>query len=90
MRASRGVSTDEDFQRLVADPPKVIIIGPRGFRRGFSHLFHVNWGAERLIDRVLGELLPRRFTRQAPMRIAFPSNGPQGDWMDLWVRRSGA
>ena len=74
---------DEDFDRLRADPPKVIVIGPRGIWRGFSHYVHVNWGAERLVDRVQRELLPHRYRMApaVPVRVI-----GRDDWMDVAVR----
>lgn len=75
---------DEDFDRLAADPPKVVIVGPRGFWRFFQHVVQTGRGAERLIDRLQTELLPRRYTRVAPVKIRFRDGD---DWMDVWVRR---
>lgn len=75
---------EEDFDRLAADPPKVIVIGPRGFWRFFHHVVQAGAGAERLVDRVRRELLPRRFVRRPAVRIDFRGSS---DWMDVWVRR---
>jgi hypothetical protein len=75
---------DEDFDRLAADPPKVVVIGPRGFWRTFSHIVHVNWGAERLIDRVQRELLPQRYAMAPAVRVRVMDHD---DWMDVAVRR---
>lgn len=82
---------DEDFERLAADPPKVVVIGPRNEWRPFSHLVHRGRGAERLVDRVRRELLPGRYIAQAPLRITrhpvlYADERPD-DWLDLWVRR---
>ena len=83
---------DEDFRRLAADPPKVVVIGPRGWRE-FSRLIHQGEGAERLIDRVRHELLARRYERKPPVviqRFAYPryyGHPPLVGQMDVWVRR---
>lgn len=85
---------DEDFERLADAPPKVIVIGPRDFWRPFSRQVHEGRGAERLIDRVRGELLARGYVRRPAVRFQWhqwPYSGEPGhDWMDVWVRRGPA
>ena len=82
---------DEDFERLAADPPKVIVVGPRLSWRPFGRLFHRHWGAERLIDRVKRELLARRYERRPPVKFQiapwrYGLKVPP-EWLDVWVRR---
>jgi hypothetical protein len=52
---------DADFAALAARPPRVIVVGPVGYWRGFHRQFKANRGAERLVDRVVAELLPARY-----------------------------
>jgi hypothetical protein len=77
---------DEDFRRLAARPPKVIVIGPRNGWRAFGGHWHANWGVERLIDRVALELLPARYQPAGAVKILFITGAPP-DFMDLWVRQ---
>jgi hypothetical protein len=75
---------DADFARLEAAPPKVIVIGPRYSWRAFAHAWHRGWGAERLIDRVEGELLPRRYVLRRSLPFEFRRFR---DRLDVWVRK---
>lgn len=76
-----------DFQALERDPPKVVIIGPRGYWRRFTARWHPGWGAERLIDRVREELLPSRYRLLAEHPIRFQKTS---EIMDVYIRDSPA
>jgi hypothetical protein len=76
---------DEDFRRLSAAPPRVVVLGPRRFAPRFARAFgNRRWGVERLARRIEGELLPRRYVLQASHVIGFQG---QTDRMDVYVRR---
>jgi hypothetical protein len=72
---------DEDFKRLEAHPPTVIVIGPRDGWRPFS--LGWNLGAVRLIDRVQKELLPRFYSHHLQQQISLPA---RMDIMDVYFR----
>lgn len=76
---------EADFAALEKDPPRVIIIGPRDTWRRFGRLWHVNEGAERLIDLVRLRLLPDRYVLAKEQPILFHGGGK--DFMDIYVRR---
>jgi hypothetical protein len=79
---------DEDFDRLVAEPPTVIVIGPRAFGQFFSALNGMT-GAARLMARVDKELLPRSYRLVATYRVPVPPMGPgYRDTMEVYVRES--
>ena len=69
-----------DFQRLTERPPKLIIVGPRNFWPVFSR----RWaGADGLlIDRVLNELVPRRYKQIDAHPIQY---GGKADFMDVYL-----
>jgi hypothetical protein len=73
---------DEDARRLVAQPPKVIVIGPRGAWRPFSRIWHQNVGTERLIDRLQADLLPARYSKAAEVAINYHG---ATDYMDVFL-----
>jgi hypothetical protein len=73
---------DEDFRRLSARPPKVIVIGPRNAWRPFSRMWHPDLGAERLIIRVQNELIPARYRRLAEQPITYQK---RVDYMDVFL-----
>lgn len=73
---------DADFSRLEANPPKVIVIGPRGRWRQFHHGWQVDRGAERLIDRIQDELIPDRYRHEAEHAIIYQDIG---EIMDVYV-----
>ncbi len=75
---------EADYIRLAANPPKIIIIGPRLFWRRFSRRFHTNWGTERLIDKVVDDLLPHRYTLARSQII---SHQGKTDYMDVFIRQ---
>ncbi len=74
---------DDDFERLRAAPPRVIVLGPRKAWREFAHRWHRGTGAERLIDRVARELLPGRYRHHAEHPIGFRG---KTDHLDIFVR----
>jgi hypothetical protein len=80
---------DADFEALRANPPKVIIIGPRDYWRLFSSFWHSNKpeGVIRLIDRVKDELLPRAYDLRFEQRINYRGGT---DFMDVYIRKAGA
>jgi hypothetical protein len=73
---------DDDAARLMAHPPKVIVIGPRDAWRPFSRIWHQNVGAERLIDRIQTELLPARYSKAAEVAISYHG---KTDYMDVFL-----
>jgi hypothetical protein len=73
---------DEDAHRLLAHPPKVIVIGPRDAWRPFSRIWHQNVGAERLIDRIQADLLPARYSKAAEVAISYLG---KTDHMDVFL-----
>jgi hypothetical protein len=75
---------DQDFQTLADRPPKVIVIGPRGYWRSFSRMFNVDRGVERLIDRIDRELLGARYTRTDQHAITFQG---RREHMDVYLRK---
>lgn len=78
---------DEDFERLRRTPPKVIVIGPRGFWRGFQRRWHIDYGCERLVDRVTTELLPTAYDLAATQPIQHMG---RTDYMDIFLLRPAA
>lgn len=75
---------DEDFRRLEARPPKVIVIGPRGFIVGFDSLWgQRGHGVDRLITRVRTELIPGKYRRAREHGIVFRG---RPEVMDVYVR----
>jgi len=76
---------DGDLARLKKDPPEVIVIGPRNRWRFFfmQAWSKPNRGADRLITRVLQEILPRRYTLAHSQAITYMDNE---DFMDVFVR----
>ncbi len=75
---------DSDYARLKANPPRMIIIGPRIYWRPFFWIFHKNQGAERLIDKVVDDLLPQRYTLVHRQEIFYRS---KIDYLDAYLRR---
>ena len=79
---------DEDFARLVAEPPTVIVIGPRKVGQFIMALNGMS-GAARLMARVDKELLPRFYRLVATHRVPVPAMAPGfRDTMDVYVRGS--
>jgi hypothetical protein len=79
---------DEDFARLVAEPPTVIVIGPRKFGQ-FMMVLNGMSGAARLMARVDNELLPRFYRLVATQRVPVPAMAPGlRDTMEVYVRGS--
>jgi len=78
---------DRDFATLEANPPKVIVIGPRNYWFLFSKVWHWNKreGVIRLIDRVKEELIPQLYDLRFEHRIIY---GSGEDFMDVYVRRN--
>ncbi len=74
---------DADFDCLMQDRPKVIVMGPRHFGRSLQLFWHGNTGAARLIQRVDNELLPRYYRLFAQQKIKLVVND---DFMDVYVR----
>lgn len=75
---------DSDFDILKANLPKVIVIGPQKYWRNFSHQWNKGSGAERLIDRIVNELLPIRYKHHVKQKIKFQG---QEEIMDVYVRK---
>jgi hypothetical protein len=73
---------DEDARRLVAHPPKVIVIGPRNAWRTFSRIWHQDVGTERLIDRIQSDLLPARYGQATEVAISYHG---RTDYMDVFL-----
>jgi len=67
----RDRRVDADMAALAARPPRLVVLGPVGYWRGFHHLFKWSRGAERLIDRVMAELLPARYSLIATVMIGY-------------------
>jgi hypothetical protein len=80
----RDVYVDEDVARLLREPPRVIVIGPRDYWRSFSHGWQRGTGVERLIDRVLKDVIPPRYGAPEAREISF-RNGKQ--MMDVYLLR---
>jgi hypothetical protein len=74
---------DDDFARLEKSPPKVIIIGPRGWWRYYGQHWQQHRGTERLIDLVQDRLLPRRYKLHQAQEITFRGGR---DFMDIYER----
>jgi len=75
---------DSDYTLLSANPPRLIIVGPRLDWRGFSENWHKHWGAERLIDKISDELLPQKYKLLCSQAIH--RNGKM-DYMDVYILR---
>jgi hypothetical protein len=76
---------DEDVRRLVAAPPKIIVVGPRRAAPVFARLYgNRRRGVERLAERIANELLPRTYVLHESQVIAFQGGT---DRMDVYVRR---
>jgi len=78
---------DSDFQRLVRDPPKVIVVGPRNHWRSFAEWWSKNWGCARLMDLVIDKLLPARYEHRGT--VAIPYAGTK-DFIDVYARKDAA
>lgn len=78
---------EEDFRRLAANPPKVIVIGPRDAWPGFFDLWQKGYGAKRLIRKIEHELIPARYEHVAGHPIMFAGIL---EHMDVYVRRDAA
>ncbi len=76
---------DADFDELLRHPPKVIVIGPRNYWRHFTRQWHPGLGCERLIDRVINELLPGHYDLFWEQQIVHIG---KLDWMDVYLRRN--
>ena len=79
-----GRYVERDFALLTKQPPKVIVIGPRDYWRGFQRTWKNDRGCERLVDLVLEKLLPDRYLLQTERRITFQG---RDDFMDVYVRK---
>ncbi len=75
---------ESDFARLLADPPKVIVTGPRDNWRGFAEHWTGNWGYARLADMVAARLLPKQYQLVYTVEIA---GFGRKDYADVYVRR---
>jgi hypothetical protein len=76
---------DEDFARLNADPPDVIVIGPSNamwMQRVYGH--EDCTGACRLIELVKNDLLPRQYERVLSVRL--PIVHAENVTMDIYIR----
>ena len=78
---------DADVAALVARPPRVIVVGPVGYWRGFHHQFQSGRGAERLVDRVASGLLPARYELAATVPIRHLGTA---DTMEVYVLSAGS
>lgn len=75
---------EEDLRRLQAEPPQVIVVGPRLCWRPFARVWHANWGAERLIDGVEETLIPEGYRLVGSAAIELKG---LTDYMDVYARR---
>ena len=75
---------EQDFAELKRNPPRIIVIGPRNSWRWFFHQWHAQRGAERLIDLVQRELLPRTYDLAKQQPIVYAG---RKYFMDVYVRR---
>jgi len=77
--------TQDDIDRLDENPPKVVIIHPRN-RAGWQRFFRI-WsgssGAERVIDHVLTDMLPSRYTLDSSYHTSFLY---EASFLDVYVR----
>ena len=74
---------DADVATLAARPPRVILVGPVEYWRFFHHQFQEGRGAERLVDRVVDELLPSRYELAATVPILHQG---RPDAIEVYVR----
>ncbi len=75
---------EQDLARLLAAPPKVIVIGPRNYWRFFCRGWHVNGAAERLIDLVREKMIAKDYELKSEQEIAYQGGT---DFMDVYVRK---
>ena len=74
---------EDDFKRLAANPPKLILIGPRDHWRAYSQLRNNSGALESLVDRIQAELLPKRYRLLEAKEINYQSGK---DYVDVWQR----
>lgn len=74
---------DGDLASLREQLPRVIVIGPRRFWRDFQWNWQPNYGAARLTDTVLRNLLPNHYRLQESVPIMHHG---AADAMDVYVR----
>ena len=75
---------EEDFKRLLTNPPRLIIIGPDPFWRYFFYHWSSNYGTERLINQVSKSLLPEKYTLAKELKMDL-EYGPES--FQIFVRK---
>ena len=76
---------DEDFRRLPAVPPMIIVLGPRRFAPMFARAFgHRRWGIPAIVRPNRERAAVARYVFHASQIIAFQE---KTDRMDVYVRR---
>jgi hypothetical protein len=74
---------DDDLASLRAGLPKVVVIGPRNYWRGFQAIWQPNYGAARLTETMLRDVIPEHYHLQQSVPI---THRKQADFMDVYVR----
>lgn len=74
---------DGDLAALGEQLPKVIVIGPKNYWHGFQCIWQSNYGAGRLTDIVLRDLLPAHYRLAQSVPIVHHG---KADAMDVYVR----
>lgn len=74
---------EDDFARLLRDPPKLIIIGPRDHWRDYSRLRNNTGAVEALIDHIQTVLLPAHYRLVEAHKINYHGGV---DYLDVWQR----
>jgi hypothetical protein len=74
---------DRDLAALRADLPKVVVIGPRNYWREFQSIWQPNYGAVRLTDTMLHDVLPAHYHLEQSVPI---THRKKADFMDVYVR----
>ena len=72
-----------DLAALRAQLPKVVVIGPRHFWHDFQCMWQPNYGAARLTDALLRDVLPAHYHLQQSVPIVHRG---AADFMDVYVR----
>jgi hypothetical protein len=74
---------DADLASLRSGLPKVVVIGPRNYWRDFQSIWQPNYGATRLTETMLRDVIPKHYQLQQSVPI---THRQKPDFMDVYVR----
>jgi len=75
---------EPDLAALRANPPRVVVVGPKNFWRSFHHNWNEGYGAERFIDAMNATVLPELYDLYAVVPI---SHNRKQDVMEVYIRK---